>query len=187
MTIGAKVAKKYRGFSRQVILDKAYELGWNFDLYSGSCSQCTVAALQELLGFEDVVVRVATSSCGGQAMQLMGTCGALVGGTIVLDYYFGRALKDMSYQRKASREKLLRASGTAKLLYDQFVKKYGAVSCANMQRKLFGRLYWVTDPDEAAKFEAAGAHSDPDKCMDVVGDAARWTMEILLEKNAIQL
>ena len=162
-------------------------MGWNFDLYSGSCSQCTVAALQELLGFEDVVVRVATSSCGGQALQLMGTCGALVGGTMVLDYYFGRPLKDMSYQQGANKDKLFRATGIAKLLYDQFVKKYGVVSCANIQRKLFGRLYWVTDPDEAAKFEAAGAHSDPDKCMDVVGDAARWTMEILLDKHAVQL
>lgn len=177
----------YRALSRQLILDKAYDLGWNFDLFSGSCSQCTVAALKELLGFEDILVKAATSSCGGQALQLMGTCGALVGGTMVLDYYFGRPLSDMSYQQAVNKDKLFNAASIAKLLYDQFVKKYGAVSCANIQRKLFGRLYWVTDPDESAKFEAAGAHIDPDKCMDVVGDAARWTMEILLDKRAIML
>jgi C_GCAxxG_C_C family probable redox protein len=185
--MGSKVTENYRALSRQLILDKAYDLGWNFDLFSGSCSQCTVAALQELLGFEDILVKAATSSCGGQALQLMGTCGALVGGTMVLDYYFGRPLSDMSYQQAADRDKLFSATRIAKLLYDEFMKKYGAVSCANIQRKLFGRLYWVTDPDEAAKFEAAGAHIDPDKCMDVVGDAARWTMEILLDKRAILL
>ena len=54
--INGTVRQKYRVLSRQELLHKAYELGWNFGLYSGSCSQCTVAALQELLGFEDVVV-----------------------------------------------------------------------------------------------------------------------------------
>jgi hypothetical protein len=32
---------------------------------------------------------------------------------------------------------------------------------------------------------AAGAHSDPAKCMSVVGSAARWVLEILIEKNAV--
>ena len=183
----AKVRENYQCLSREELLDKAYELGWNFGLYSGSCSQCTVAALQELLGFEDVVVRVATSSCGGQAIQILGTCGALVGGTMVLDYYFGRRREDMSYQGEANKDKLFEAAGIAKLLYDKFIKKYGAMSCATIQQKVFGRIYWITDPDEAAKFDTAGAHSDPDKCMDIVGDAARWTMEILLDKGAVEL
>ena len=185
--INATLRDKYRGMSRQELLDKAYELGYNFGLHSGSCSQCTVATLQELLGFEDVVVRVATSSCGGQAIQIMGTCGALIGGTMVLDYYFGRPLEDMSYKEGVNKDKMFAAAEIAKLLYDRFVKKYGAMSCATIQQRLFGRVYWITDPDDAAKFDAAGAHSDPDKCMDVVGDAARWTMEILLDKGAVKI
>ena len=55
------IAEKYRGLSREQLLEKAGELGVDFEKYSSSCSQCTVAALQEILGFEDVIVKVATS------------------------------------------------------------------------------------------------------------------------------
>ena len=102
---------------------------------------------------------------------------------MVLDHYFGRPLENMSYREEVDKAKLFEATEIAKLLYDKFIKKYGAMSCATIQQRLFGRVYWITDPDEMAKFDAAGAHSDLDKCMDVVGDASRWTMEILLDKG----
>src|SRR5512139_4059278 len=84
------LTEKYRDLSSKQLREKAHELGVAYEKYSGSCSQCTVAALREILGFEDIVVRVATSSCGGQAGLSMGACGGVVGGTIVLDYYLGR-------------------------------------------------------------------------------------------------
>jgi len=71
--IEAKIREKYQGLTRQELIDKAYELGFNFERNSQSCSQCTVAALHELLDIDDVVVRIATSSCGGQADQVIGT------------------------------------------------------------------------------------------------------------------
>ena len=84
--IKVKIRDKYRGFSHQELLDKAYELGSNFEKYSIGCSQCTVAAIHELLDIEGVVVRVASSLAGGTAMQFVGTCGALSGGVMILDY-----------------------------------------------------------------------------------------------------
>jgi hypothetical protein len=60
------------------LLEKAYDLGVRFEKYSGSCSQCTVAALREILGFEDIIVKVATSSCGGQAGLSTGACGGIM-------------------------------------------------------------------------------------------------------------
>jgi len=36
------------------------------------------------------------------------------------------------------------------------------------------------------KFEKAGGYSAPDKCCHIVGNAARWVMEILLDKGAIE-
>ena len=93
-----KVRQKYQGLSRQELLDKAHELGVNFERNSQSCSQSTVAALHELLEIEDVVVKVASSSAGGQLDQVAGTCGGLIGGTIVLDYFFGRPADKMSHE-----------------------------------------------------------------------------------------
>ncbi len=184
-----KVREKYQALSCQELTDKAYELGFNYELNSTSCSQSVVAALYELLDFDDVVVRVATSSEGGQADQVVGTCGGLIGGTIVLDYFFGRPAEKMSYQKciNANIQAAVDAAEVAKLLYDKYVKEYGTILCPHIQAQLFGRPYYFSDPDEAEKFEKAGGHSAPDKCSHIVGNAARWTMQILLDKGTVEI
>ena len=186
--ITAKVREKYRGLSRQELLDKAYELGFDYEKNSQACSQCTVAALHELLDLEDVVVRVATSSASGQVDQVVGTCGGLIGGTIVLDYFFGRPIEKMSHQEclEDNIKVATDAFEVAKLLYDKYVKEYGTIICPHIQVQLFGRHYYLMDSDDVEKFEEAGGHSARDKCSHVVGAAARWTMEILLDKGAVE-
>jgi len=185
-----KVRRKYASLSRQELLEQAYELGFNYERYSRSCSQCTAAALHGLLNIDDLVVKVANSSCGGQATQVQGTCGALIGGTIVLDYFFGRSVKDMSTQEAiADKIKLNRAGvAIAKQLYEKFMTKYRSILCPQIHAQLYGRMYYLPDPAEREKFDAAGGHSDPEKsCCVVVGDSARWVTEILLNQNAIEL
>lgn len=187
--IEAKIREKYQGLTRQELIDKAYELGFNFEKSSQSCSQCTVAALHELLDIDDVVVRIATSSCGGQADQVIGTCGGLIGGTIILDYFFGRPAEKLSYQEciQANLDAMDSASEIARLLYYKYIKEYGTILCPHIQVQLFSRHYYFIDPDELEKFEEAGAHSAPDKCCHVVGKAARWVMEILLDRGSLKL
>ena len=185
----AKIREKYRGLSRQDLLDKAYELGTNYEKYSTSCSQCTVAALHDVLGFDDSLVRAANSSCAGQAAQVIGTCGGLIGGTMVLDYYFGRPVEKISDKEviQENLDALANAIEIAKLLYDKYIEEYGTIICPHIQVQLFGRHFYLWDPDELAIFEKAGGHSDPEKCVSVVGKAARWTLEILLDKGAVEL
>lgn len=187
--IKAKIREKYRGLSRQELLDKVYELGFNFERYSQSCSQTTTAALHELLDIDDVVVKVATSSNAGQDGQAVGTCGALLGGTMILDYFFGRPVEKLSYQEgiPGDLEVMWDAINAAKLLYDKYIKEYGTIICPHIMVRLFGRHYYFPDPDELEKFEKAGGHSAPDKCSHVVGTAARWVMEILLDKGAVEI
>jgi hypothetical protein len=187
--VKAKVREKYQGLSRQELLDKAHELGVNFERNAHGCSQATAAALHELLGFDDVVVRVANSSCAGQAAQVVGTCGGLIGGTMVLDYFFGRPVEKVSYQKfnQDNVELMREAIAVAKLLYDKYVKEYGTIICPHIQVQLFGRHFYLDDPDEFEKLEKAGAHSEPDKCCHIVGNAVRWVMEILIDKGAVKL
>ena len=187
--VKAKVRKEYRGLSRQELLDKAYELGVNYHKNSSSCSQTTVAALHALLDFDDVIVKVTTSLCGGSAMQFLGTCGTLTGGIVVLDYYFGRPLENLSDKERiqANLDAMGPASEAPMLLADKFVKEYGTIICAQIQRQLFGRFYCATDPDEARKIEEKQALLAPKNCDLIVGNAARWVMEILLDKGAIEL
>jgi C_GCAxxG_C_C family probable redox protein len=184
-----KVSEKYQGLTRQALLDKAHELGVNYERCSTGCSQSTVAALHDILGFDDSLVRVASSSCAGQAAQAVGTCGGLIGGTLVLDYYFGRPKEKMSDKEYSQEDVdiLLNAMSIAKLLYDKYVKEYGTVICPHIQTQLFGRHFYLWDTEELAKFEEAGGHSDPAKCVNIVGNAVRWTLEILIDQGVVEL
>jgi|LSQX01.1.fsa_nt_gb C_GCAxxG_C_C family probable redox protein len=184
-----RVSGKYRNLSRAELLEKSYALGVAFEAMSGSCSQCTAAALHEILGFDEAVVRIASSSCGGQAGFSMGTCGAVVGGTMVLDYYFGRPAALLSAERVVpeGKQALAAAMERASRLGERFIRRYGSLLCPGVQTRLYGRPYNLKDPAEWDAFMRAGAHSDPTKCMSVVGDAARWTLEILLEEGAVVL
>ena len=187
--VKAKVREEYRGLSRQELLDKAYELGFNFEKNNYCCSQSTVAALHELLEIDDVVVKVATSLSGGTAEQFSGTCGALSGGLIALAYFFGRPVEKLSYQERIQDnvDALFATFPAPQLLADKFWKQYGTILCPHIHRQLFGRTWWLLDPDELDKFEKAGGHSAPDKCCHVTGTGARWVMEILLDKGAVEL
>jgi C_GCAxxG_C_C family probable redox protein len=181
---------KYTGLSERQLMDKAYQLGFDFEKYSHSCSQSAVAAMHEMLDIDDVVVRVATSSAGGQAARITGTCGALIGGTIVLDYFFGRRAEEMSYTDPALANvaSLHNAVEVAGALFDKFVKEHGTIICSHIQTRLFGRPFFIADEEEMAKFEQMGGHTDPEKsCCRVVGNTSRWIMELLIARNAISL
>jgi hypothetical protein len=185
----AKLREKYRGLSREELLDKTYAQGAAYESISGSCSQCTAATLYEFLEINDAVVRAANSSCAGQASTGLGTCGGVIGGTMVLDYFLGRPVEAMSSEpsKKPEIERFRNAIWTAKLLCDRFAQEYGSILCSAIQTKLFGRTYYLSDPDEYQKFLKAGGHSDPTKCMRVVGNASKWTMEILLDKGVVEM
>jgi C_GCAxxG_C_C family probable redox protein len=179
-----KIRDKYRDLSNEELLDKAYQLGFNYEKHAHSCSQSTVAAIYELVEMDDVVVKVSTSLCGGSASQMLGSCGALAGGIIALDYFFGRPVEKMSPAdpTKADTAPIGEAGKRADILAEKFIKRYGTFICCQIQRQLLGRIFWPKDEQEMAKLVASGAHDDPDKCCDVVGNASRWTLEILLDE-----
>jgi C_GCAxxG_C_C family probable redox protein len=183
------LTENYRSLSQEQLLEKASELGVAYEKNSGSCSQCTVAALKEMLGFESIIVKAATSSCGGQAGLSTGACGGVIGGTIVLDYYLGRPADMVSATQMIPEgmEALSRAMDAARSLCGKFNQEYGSILCPQVQSRIFGRSFNLRDPADWKAFEEAGAHSDPSKCMSVVGNAVRWTLEILIEKGVVAL
>ena len=181
------LSENYRNLSLQQLLEKASELGVAYEKNSGSCSQCTVAALREILGFEDVIVKVASSSCGGQAGLSTGACGGVIGGTVVLDYYLGRSAGMISATQMIPEgmEELRRGMEAGRILCEKFIQEYGSILCPQIQSKIFGRSFNLQDPVDWKAFLEAGAHTDPSKCMSIVGNAARWTLAILIEKGVV--
>ncbi len=186
--MNAVLRNKYKDLSVQQLLDKAYELGSGFEKCSHSCSQSTVAAMHEIFEMDDVVVRVATSSAGGQAARVTGTCGALIGGTIALDCFFGRPLQDLSYSDRMSSnvESLHKAVAIAGRLYEKFIAEYKTIICPHIQTQLYGRHFYISDEEEMAKFIQAGGHGDSSRsCCNLVGLASRWVVEILIEQGQV--
>ena len=183
------ISVQYRNLPLSQLLDKSFELGVEYEKHSGSCSQCTAAALREILGFEAIIVKVASSSCGGQAGLSTGACGGVIGGTIVLDYFLGRSADRVSATRMIPEgmSELARGMESARSLGKKFIGQYGSILCPQVQESIFGRSFNLQDPEDWKAFEDAGGHRDPSKCMSVVGNAVRWTLEILIEKGAVTL
>ncbi|WP_455281762.1 C-GCAxxG-C-C family (seleno)protein [[Eubacterium] cellulosolvens] len=69
----------------------------------------------------------------------------------------------------------------AKKLHDRFIEEYGSVICKDVQTKIMGRSYDFWNPKEREEFDKAGGHTE--KCPDVVGKAAKWTIEILMDEK----
>ena len=188
--MAAQVTEPYRGLSREELLNKVYDLGVAYETNSYSCSQCTVAALYQVLGFPDVLVKAACSNAAGTAWQLVGTCGGLVGGIMILDYYFGRPIEHMSTDEvimDPNINDLFASQPIARLLFNKYIENYGTITCANIQQQIFGRVFYLEDMEEFQKLEDAGGHSDPQKAPRIVGNAARWALEVLLDKEAVKI
>jgi C_GCAxxG_C_C family probable redox protein len=133
-----------------------------------------IAALQETIGgIDDEVFKAAHALAGGAAKTGRGTCGALAGGMMAISAKYGREREDFATVRSTE------AANLAKVLYDRFVDEFGSPICADVQEAILGRAFNLWDPDDRQAFEEAGGHLD--KCPDVVGRAAMWTAEILLD------
>ncbi|WP_455278856.1 C-GCAxxG-C-C family protein [[Eubacterium] cellulosolvens] len=156
-------------------MEKAYELGFKYERDYGSCPQCTFAAVSEILGKESKeIFKVIDGLAGGLGRTTNGTCGALTGGVAKISQRYGRE----DFPNLGQREKCMTL---AKKLHDRFIEEYGSVICKDVQTKIMGRSYDFWNPKEREEFDKAGGHTD--KCPDVVGKAAKWTVEILIDEK----
>ena len=71
----------------------------------------------------------------------------------------------------------------ARKFREKFIQEYGSVICRDIQNKVLGRYYYLPDPQEFEKFHNAGAHEI--HCPEVVGKAARWMTEIILQEGLL--
>ncbi len=162
--------------SKQAVIAKAYQLGFQYEKEKHYCSQCTLAALQEVFQIRDN--KVFQASCGlhgGVGNTTNGSCGALSGAVMTIGYLYGRGRKE--FEENISNEK---AATLAKKVYDRFVEEYGSCLCKEIQTKIFGRSFNFWNEEEHKAFEEAGGHID--KCPGVVAKAAAWTAKILWDE-----
>jgi len=161
--------------SREDLLQEVYDLASKYEAERGSCPQCVVSAIMEVLEVGDTTtVKAADAFAGGTALSTQGTCGALVGGLLAISSVVGRSYEDFS-TGKGNRRVFM----YSKKLFDKFVEEYDSPICKNIHQELFGRTFDLMDKEDYAEFEKMGAHDD--KCPVVSGKTARWAAEIILD------
>jgi C_GCAxxG_C_C family probable redox protein len=167
--------------NREGLLEKAYKLGFEYEKTYRGCSQCVIAAIQDSLNIQDDnVFKAATGLAGGVGLSGIGPCGAFSGAAMVLSQLMGRERANFSDPEKIR----FKSFDIANKLVVKFLDEYGVIVCRDIQQRIFGRPYYLRDPDEFKKFHDAGAHDE--KCPDVVGKAARIAVEIILDEGLIK-
>lgn len=162
--------------SKQEVIARAYQLGFDYEKGKHYCSQCVLAALQEVFPIRnDEVFQAAYGLHGGVGNSTNGSCGALSGAVMAISYLYGRERKE--FEENISNKK---ATDLAKIVYDRFLEEYGGCLCKEVQTKIFGRSFDFWNEEEVKAFEEAGGHID--KCPSVVGKAAAWAAEILWDE-----
>ncbi|MFA6504955.1 MAG: C-GCAxxG-C-C family protein [Treponemataceae bacterium] len=168
---------------KAALFKKIYDLGFTYEKEYRGCAQCVIAALTDGLGIRsketDAIFKSATALAGGVAQETDGNCGAYAGGAMMISYYLGRERDNFADPAKIRAQ----TSALVSKLHARFIAEYGTVTCARIHTKIMGRPFYIKDPDELVKFDAAGAHTD--KCTNVVGMAAKWTAEILHEAGLL--
>lgn len=166
---------------QKALPEQAYALGFEYERTYGSCSQSVFAAVQETLFgkvVDEAVFKAAHPFTGGGSITGQAICGALAGGMLAIGCFCGREYSQFS------QGVFPRVFAVSKRLHDKFMTEFGSCLCPGVQTTIMGRSFNFWDKSDFAAFEAAGGHVD--KCTNVVGKAAMWTVEILLDEQASQ-
>lgn len=165
---------------KERLAKKAYELGYYHESHERDCSQSTVAAIMETLGFRDAhIFKASTTLAGGGAIFGDSGCGAYYGGLLIIGLLKGRPMDNFVVEETDR----FRSFEIGRALHKRFIDKYGTVICRDIMTKVYGRPFWMVDPDEFNKMDKAGGHTTV--CPDIVGNAARWTVEVIFEENLV--
>jgi C_GCAxxG_C_C family probable redox protein len=162
--------------NNEALLERAFELGQQYEKKYTGCAQTVIAAIFDTLDiWNEDVFKAASGLADGLGLTGDGTCGALVGASMVLSYLFGRDrkhFKDIMAPMKAYQ--------LVKKLHDQYVEKYGTCRCYDVQQTLMGRTYNLWDQQE---MQAAFQSGMMTHCSKVVGTVAKLAVMIILNQK----
>lgn len=166
---------------REKLLEKAYHLGFEYEKKYRGCSQCGLAAIYDTLNFsDDHVFQAATGFAGGGGLTGISVCGGYAAGVLAIGQLCGRDRSNFADPEKIR----FRNFALVRAFTTDYINELGSIICRDIQTRFFGRPYYIADPDDFAKFEAAGGHAD--KCTDVVGIATRLAVKFILDHDLLQ-
>lgn len=138
--------------------------------------------IEELFDLKADDALKAATAFGGGIGRMGSVCGALLGGAMALGLLYGRSIEEMRKGHQSGKGKTEeKLALLTKKLAEKFEKEYNSQLCNDIEKRLFGRSFDKWNPAERKKKEEMGAYTD--KCPSVVGKAARWVAELILDER----
>jgi len=162
------------------ILDKvekrAYEL---LDTYHG-CSQCSLLAIQEVLGMRDDMMAKAAVVLSGGVGGMNSACGALTGSALALGMKYGRDVSYLAGPADEAVEVEYTAIEQVTKLAKWFEREFGSIVCRDIRRAFMGTELNRRIPWQNEWMEELGMHKH---CCEVVARTARRAAALLENPN----
>jgi len=118
---------------KEELLEKAYELGFEYEKKYKGCSQCTLGAVQDLFGIQDdAIFKAASGFAGGGGITIEGSCGGFTGGVMVLSQLCGRERSNFEDPDRTR----MHSFDMAKRLIDAFKAEFGSIKHSRLNSAL---------------------------------------------------
>lgn len=156
------------------ILQKIYGAGFHYESEIRGCGQATVRAVMDYFQVDTEIFKAVSTCYGGICGNGTGPCGGYIAAAILLSYFFGRDIDNQHLSGSNFRDRQM-----INEIRQRYHTTFGGETCKEVQNHMFGRCFDINDPQDKKIFEENGAHVD--KCPHVVGIAARWIAEMLID------
>jgi len=164
---------------KRIVIDRVAHKAGDYEEISISCSQGTLAALQEEfnLGGGNDVIKAAIFMPGIASRRE--TCGAVIGGLMALGLKFGwNKVKSPEPTTPEGKAEMFKYREKAWRFCEEFKKEFGSTMCSDVRPKIMGRDYDSMDPKDREQFIADGG---PKKCRLPAEKAAQIVAMIIME------
>ncbi|RTZ67160.1 MAG: hypothetical protein DSZ29_01485 [Aquificaceae bacterium] len=152
------------------IAENAAKIAKTYEVDYGCCPQCVLAAVKETVPnnkITDELIKASHGLSGGGGLTGIGLCGSLVGGLMVLGSKRGRD------RDKFNKGKFIGNFSTCNQLTQEFEKKFGGLTCQDLQQKFTGKTYDMWQAKEYKEF----SDNRGDQCAETAEFVTQWVVE----------
>lgn len=161
--------------TKQEIIDLCGKTAREAQIRDDVCSRSTLIGLKAYFDFiPDDLIRASMNLCGGAGAS-SGSCGTYTCGLLAIGLKYNVPLEDELKNPE------LQDKNAAKFMEfrDRYLKEMGTTMCPEFQKKVFGRSFIYTNPEDCEAYWKIEDHNV--KCAQVVEKATRLIAEMLLE------
>ena len=112
------------------LLEKAYDLGFEYEKTYRGCSQCAIAAIHDTLNIrDDSVFKAGAGLAAGGGLTDIGVCGGYAGAVMVISQLLGRERSNFADPEKVR----FKSFALARKFLEQYIQEFGSIICRDIQ------------------------------------------------------